>query len=279
MLAMTTTVADLHRIAQGREAEIFAWDEGPEGGRVLRLFRRPRSEASLQHEAAAMKAAASVIPCVPEVFGLEEVDGRPGIVMERVEGPDYITLLGSKPWLVWSAGTTLGRLHAQLHEAVAPPELMALKTRLLGTVERSGVADGDAARIRAAIDALPDGDRVCHGDFHPGNVLKTKRGPVVIDWPNATAGDPAADFARTDLLLAMGDPPPGTPALVKYMEGFGRKLIRTAYRRAYLAERPTADDLVRRWQLVRVADRLFDDKIEVEREKLTAMLREGGLLS
>ncbi len=272
---MAAIIEGLQRIAQGREAEIFAWDEG----RVLRLFRHRRSEASLQHEAAAMKAARTVMPSVPEVFGFEEIDGRPGIVMERVEGPDYITVLGSKPWLVWSAGTTLGRLHAQLHEATAPPELMLLRTRLMGMVERSGVGASDAARLRAAINALPDGDRVCHGDFHPGNVLKTERGPVVIDWPNATAGDPPADFARTDLLLAMGDPPPGTPSIVKYMQGFGRKLIRSAYRRAYLAERPTPDDLVKRWQLVRVADRLYDDKIEVERVKLTAMLREGGLLS
>jgi aminoglycoside phosphotransferase (APT) family kinase protein len=125
--------------------------------------------------------------------------------------------------------------------------------------------------------ALPDGNSLLHGDFHPGNVLLSSRGPVVIDWPNATAGDATADFARTDLLLRMGDPPPGTPALVRYLQGFGRKLIRSAYRRAYLKARPTDEALCARWQLVRTADRLYADNIEVEHDTLRALLRVGGI--
>ena len=272
---MATVLEDLHRIAQGREAEIFAWEEG----RVLRLFRGDRTETSLNREVAAMRAARTVLPSVPEVLGIERIGGRPGIVMERIEGPDYITVLGSKPWLVWSAGTTLGRVHAQLHQATAPSDLDSLKDRLRAIVAKAGLSAADSGTLTAAIDALPDGDTVCHGDFHPGNILRTARGPVVIDWPNATAGDPAADFARTDLLLAIGDAPPGSPALVNYLEGVGRKLIRTAYRRAYLAARPTNRVLVDRWQIVRAADRLLADQIPEEREKLTAMLRKGGLLS
>lgn len=275
MPAMITSVADLQRIAQGREAEIFAWDEG----RVLRLFRGTPSRESLEHEAAAMRAARAVVPCIPEVFAFEEVDGRPGMIMERIDGTDMITLLGSKPWLVWRSGTQLGQIHATLHEAVASPELPPLTARLLRVLDRADLSADDTARIRAAIEAMPQGDRVCHGDFHPGNVIVSRRGPVVIDWPNATAGDPAADFARTDLLLKMGEPPPGTPSVVKYLQGFGRKLIRTAYRRAYLAARPTPRDVVDRWQTIRAFDRLYGDRIESERESLLEILWNAGLIT
>jgi aminoglycoside phosphotransferase (APT) family kinase protein len=271
---MSAVIADLTRIAEGREAEIFAWEEG----RVLRLFRGARMRESLEREAAAMRAVRSVVPLVPEVFDIIEFDGRPGMVMERVDGPDLITLLGSKPWLVWSAGVTLGRAHAQLNATPAPPQLETLKSRLRRVFSRDEVPPEPRERMFALLDSLPDGDRVCHGDFHPGNVLMSERGPVVIDWPNASAGDPAADFARSDLLLRMGDPPPGTPALVKYMQGIGRKLINAAYRRTYLRERPTDMELIRRWQVVRIGDRLVDDGIEVERERLTAMLRDAGVL-
>ena len=48
---------------------------------------------------------------------------------------------------------------------------------------------------------LPDGDATLHGDFHPGNVLATTDGPRVIDWGEASQGDPAADIARTLVLL------------------------------------------------------------------------------
>ena len=31
----------------------------------------------------------------------------------------------------------------------------------------------------AVLDELPEGSQLCHGDFHPGNILMTARGPVL----------------------------------------------------------------------------------------------------
>ena len=59
--------------------------------------------------------------------------------------------------------------------------------------------------------SLPDGDRLSHGDFHPANILMDGDEPVIIDWSNVTRGDPAADVARTLVILESGEPPPGTP--------------------------------------------------------------------
>ncbi len=50
---------------------------------------------------------------------------------------------------------------------------------------------------------LPEGDRLCHGDFHPINVLGEVSQPIVIDWPDACRGDPAADVCRSYLLLRL----------------------------------------------------------------------------
>jgi aminoglycoside phosphotransferase (APT) family kinase protein len=50
---------------------------------------------------------------------------------------------------------------------------------------------------------MPEGDRLCHGDFHPINVLGEISRPVVIDWPDACRGDPAADVCRSYLLLKL----------------------------------------------------------------------------
>jgi len=53
----------------------------------------------------------------------------------------------------------------------APPDLPDLKqtlaTRIAAGVKSSGVRDF-ALRV---LDPLPVGDRLCHGDLHPGNVL------------------------------------------------------------------------------------------------------------
>jgi len=50
---------------------------------------------------------------------------------------------------------------------------------------------------------MPYRDRLCHGDFHPMNVLGEASQPVVIDWPNACRGDPAGDVCRSYLILKL----------------------------------------------------------------------------
>src|SRR5215475_12266456 len=32
---------------------------------------------------------------------------------------------------------------------------------------------------------MPDGDRLCHGDFHPLNILGNTLDPMIIDWLDA----------------------------------------------------------------------------------------------
>jgi aminoglycoside phosphotransferase (APT) family kinase protein len=42
-------------------------------------------------------------------------------------------------------------------------------------------------------------------DLHPGNVMLSSRGPVVIDWTGARAGAPGADVALAYLIMATAD--------------------------------------------------------------------------
>jgi aminoglycoside phosphotransferase (APT) family kinase protein len=266
-----TTTHDLTRIAEGREAEIYAWEDGV----VLRLFRDARSGASVANERRAMAAARAAVPSVPAILGETEVDGRPGLIMERVDGPDLLTLLGSKPWQVWRIGTICGDQHARLHAAAAPPELasardsIALHAAAVLPHLPSQIAEA-ASRVLAA---APDGGALLHGDFHPGNILRSSRGPVVIDWGNATRGDPHADVARTLLLLGGGALPPGTPLVVRAGARVARKVVRAAYLRAYRRVRPLDMRLVERWLFVRAVERLAES-IEEERPMLLRMLEE-----
>lgn len=48
---------------------------------------------------------------------------------------------------------------------------------------------------------MPDGDRLCHGDFHPHNILGPPGGETLIDWLDASRGNPAGDVCRSYVLL------------------------------------------------------------------------------
>ena len=54
---------------------------------------------------------------------------------------------------------------------------------------------------------------VCHGDFHPLNVIVDGEAATVIDWTDAGLGDPMGDVARTALLLRVAGVATTAPAL------------------------------------------------------------------
>jgi aminoglycoside phosphotransferase (APT) family kinase protein len=262
------TTTELKKIAEGREAEIYEWEPGT----VLRLFRDARAAASIEYERAAMEAVRAVVPLVPAVLGVADVMGRPGIIMERIEGPDLLTIISKKPWTVWSCGRTTGEIHARLHSVVAPPSIPTLRAR----VERfRGGTDRVPAHIAdwalRQFEAMPDGDRLLHGDFHPANVLMSPSGPMVIDWPNVTRGNPDADLGRTLLMIRMGSLPPGSPLVIRLGAKVARSVLEMSYLRAYRRARAVDMVVVERWAILRAADRLSDG-IQEERDALLALL-------
>jgi aminoglycoside phosphotransferase (APT) family kinase protein len=262
---------DLKKIAEGREAEIFAWEEG----KVLRLTRDfPEAQELVEWQAYAIEAAAASGVRVPAVYGRTTALGRHGLIMERVDGPDMLTMLGARPWLVYSVGTISGRVHAQLHEVRAPDHLRELRPAMAEAIQSSDLVPRDlAARALSVLEELPDGDRLCHGDFHPGNIIETGEERVLIDWSNAVRADPAADVARTDLMMRLGEPPPSAPFLVRVLTPVARRLLLSAYHRSYRRHREVDEALVRRWQIPVATHRLTED-IEEERPALLRLLEE-----
>ncbi len=264
----------LKKIAEGREAEIFDYGDG----RVLRLFREAGAKSWFQREVVAMRAVRRAMPLVPEVFGATEVDGRPGIIMRRIDGIDLLSRIASKPWTVMSAGKMLGETHARLHEVAAPREIDSLRERGRTLAGRTTLVPPDVlAWGLAELEDMPDGDRLLHGDFHPGNVLLSGEGPVVIDWPNVTRGNADADVARTVLTLRVGEVPPGSPLIVRQGARFVRRLLVSSYLRAYRTRRPVEADVLERWIGIRAVDRLGDGIVE-ERPALLAIIAQARSL-
>ena len=140
-----------------------------------RVLRRYRDGGDVAAEAAVMIYVGGRGFPVPRVFSAS----GPDIVMERLDGPTMLDALLAGDLDIPAAAEMLADLLARLHE---------LPARL--------------ARDPAV--------RVLHLDLHPGNILLSSRGPVVIDWPNAVEGPPDLDIALSALILAevaVGDRP------------------------------------------------------------------------
>ena len=254
------STSELELLGAGREAEIFAWRDG----RVLRLARNPADTGMIEREAIALAAAHNAGANVPGAYERVTVAGRPGVVLDRVDGIDLLGSLAGRPWTVKSVGKILGVEHAALHRIEAPAGLPDLRDELRHRLASPLVPADVRVRTLERLDALPDGDRLLHGDFHPANLLRTAGGYVVIDWTNGMSGDPAADVARTVLLTGGGKLADGTSIVVRVLAPVARRVLLAGYLGAYAREAPLDRDLVDRWLPVWAAARLGED-IEAER--------------
>nr|WP_245296696.1 phosphotransferase [Rhizobium bangladeshense] len=95
----------------------------------------------------------------------------------------------------------MAQLHCSIHNQ--PGEgLPSLSARLSARIRRAeGLDAASRKRLLSALDSLPDGDRVCHGDFHPRNIHGSGQGAMVVDWLDACSGNPLADVCRSYVLL------------------------------------------------------------------------------
>jgi aminoglycoside phosphotransferase (APT) family kinase protein len=167
-------------LAQGRDADVFALDDGT---RVLRRYRDP-SHSNTEMEARVMEYLAAQGYPVPRVYDATDTD----LVMDRLDGPTLMQAWERRPWRLVRYARELAALHDRLAAVPAPGWLPA--PRFLRDTEPGGTGS------------------VLHLDLHPLNVILTPdRGAVVIDWTNASAGDPAFDLARTIVTIGTADLP------------------------------------------------------------------------
>ena len=117
--------------------------------------------------------------------------------------------------------------------------------------------------------ALPEDNRLCHGDFHPDNVVLTPRGPVVIDWLTAVQGAAAADVCRTLLLLEHASPPSGLRMTLVLVL---RRLFAAAYWRRYARRTGLQRSQMEAWRLPLVAARLAENLPVDERRRLLRLI-------
>lgn len=185
-------------IARGNTSDVWNWSRTT----VVKVLRPdiPRHWAFLEAEITGLVHEAGFpVPAVEEVV---VVDGRPGIVFEKVDGVSMWEQMLGAPNDLQRLTFALVDLQCDLHSSSAPAGLPDLRTRLMVNVGRAdALTEEDRAAAAHLVNGLPAGTALCHGDMHPRNILMAKRRMVVIDWFDASAGNPVADIARSSLLI------------------------------------------------------------------------------
>lgn len=219
-------VAGIAAITEG--ADTALWRVAHAGGvSALRVLRAEQAGAAIREAAAMAAATAGGVPAPRiERQGVWRTDGgadgrageheagagRPVFLLEWLFGYTVLAALLARPWRAEAIGRRFGRMQARIHALPAPPALRQQSERWL-----TAVADSEPALVAHLRALHPRTDALLHLDYHPLNVLLDggrdfdplvpvrRYGPVngVLDWTNARAGDPRADYANTEALLTL----------------------------------------------------------------------------
>jgi aminoglycoside phosphotransferase (APT) family kinase protein len=162
-------------------------------------------------------------------------------------------------------------LHVLMH-AQALPELPSQRQQLRRLIGEANVAESTRQEALGRLDDLPDGQMLCHGDYHPENVLMTRAGPVIIDWFTATRGHPLADVACTSLLLQAAELPDSP--MSHWLLASARAVVHRAYLRRYLRRSGARPEEVAAWRVPIIVARLGQG-IPEERGRMLQLLHQA----
>lgn len=195
-------------------------------GDVVVRVGRATSPASSAHELTVVLRSAGV-PVVPPIDGLTaDLDGFAVSAWQRIRPIDTP--------VDWQAvGAAIARIH-RLDPGAVPTRYPVPSPSSFPWWDFDTLLDSVAVHIdsvaltglretieqhRSWVDDIDDGAVICHGDVHPGNVLMTVAGPVLIDFDLLCSAPPAWDHA---MLTTYADRWGGDPVVyAAFADGYG----------------------------------------------------------
>ncbi|WP_432663006.1 aminoglycoside phosphotransferase family protein [Wukongibacter baidiensis] len=248
-------------IGEGRTAEVYEWG----CDRVLKLYKKGIKRNIIENEFRASKEILKVDIPAPEVFELIEYEDRLGIISERVYGHTMIKSILLKPWRMVNEAKRLAEIHKRIQKKI-DVDLPRQKNRLKKQIESTDLLVEDIKeKIYKYLEKLSDDNILCHGDFHPDNILISKNKEIVIDWMDAAIGNPAADVARTSILFKYGSLPDDKSLLERKVVDFVRRKFYSEYIKHYTEICNISTEEIEVWELPIAAARLVEDIPECEK--------------
>lgn len=183
-------------IGVGNTATVYEWEEG----KVLKLFYEGYSKKAIEKEFLNAMAIRNMNFAKPKAYETIACEKRIGIIYDKVEGEsllDWVMKTGD----VQKCAVYMAKLHKSILQnriSTVPNYKDFLKFHIPNTLS---VNLNKPEEVLQIIDKLPDGNALCHGDFHPGNILISNGQTIVIDFMNVCHGDFLYDVARTVFLI------------------------------------------------------------------------------
>jgi len=188
---------NFEKIGQGHTAIIYK-----DKHKAVKLYNKGISLAHVEHEASLQKYAVDVGLPVPAVLGICQFkDSSIALEMEFINAQPFVqSRMTSGKWS--STIKILVELQRNIHDIIAtepPNQINEFKRKIS---DSHHISDDIKTNLLYRLNQMnTQADKLCHGDFHPFNIIYDGSKHWIIDWRASTSGDPLADACRTYVIF------------------------------------------------------------------------------
>ncbi len=138
---------------------------------------------------------------IPKIKAVTMIDGKWAIVSEYIKGKTLDRLMAETPDKKHEYMEMFVDLQIKVQSCTCPL-LPKLKDKMSRKISQADLDATTRYDLHTRLEGMPKHNKLCHGDFNPGNIIITDDGtPYILDWSHATQGNASADVARTYLLF------------------------------------------------------------------------------
>lgn len=176
------------QIGVGNTANVYEWEDD----KVLKLFHEGYPYEAVIKEYSNAIAIRDLEFLKPKAHDMILYDNRNGIIYDKLKGESLLD------WVLRTGNISMCSYYmSKLHKEIIHNDIQDVPNykNFLRYHIPSTLSDNERNNLLDMIDKLADGNTLCHGDFHPGNILISEGIIYVIDFMNVCHGNYLYDVA------------------------------------------------------------------------------------
>ena len=226
-------------IGEGFNGKVYRIDRD----NVVKTYKNADALAEIQHEREVARLA--LILGVPTAisYAVVRVGDSYGSVFELLNAKSFSKLLATEPDKYDFCVSEYVKMMKKIHSITVPAgKLPPIKARSLRRIERmkDTLPDGLGDKLFEMAKAIPDSDRMVHGDYHTKNIVLAGDEVLLIDMDTLSVGHPI--FEMQHMYNAYVGYSEYDPEIVRSFQGFSPEISRKFWHDALAGYLGTQDE-------------------------------------